>query len=562
MKIGIELTFDPFFERVNDMFIESIDLYLFLVLLLLFIYAIVVSSHTVMFKTYLGLHFLMMLWPLGQFAIPYAPNPFHKWLWVNISFFGFSFLGFGWLMFSLAITEQYRFLKGKILSFLAAPAVISALLITTNPLHYLFARPENGGWAIRTYGLVFWFFLFSTVVYVVSATVIMIRNIHARPEQLIKKQVRLIYWGLASPILLGLLDTLINVVLYPRFGLVPGLTSLGIAISATCFVVAITRFDLIKILDFARREIVENIPLGVIVLDNRNNIVEANKAAKYYLSRRLKTIKGTHINDLFIAVLNYTTDKDSFQHFFGECMEAPLKVLKKEVCFRYPFRRHFNINFSPVIGSNGFILGRILTFDEITHIKNMVEEINTKNKQLEKMAITDQLTGVYNKTYMMRYLVQDIDLAIRDTFIFSLIIFDFDHFKNINDAYGHQAGDLVLKKTIEVIRRNIRQSDVLARYGGEEFIIFTPNSDLHCAVDLAERLKKAVASTQIKFSKNIISVTISAGVSSFNSGNISELSPALVLDRMISEADNALYLAKANGRNCVAASSVNLKSFG
>lgn len=172
------------------------------------------------------------------------------------------------------------------------------------------------------------------------------------------------------------------------------------------------------------------------------------------------------------------------------------------------------------------------------------------------MAITDQLTGVYNKTYLMRYLLQDIDSAIRDTFSFSLIIFDFDHFKNINDAYGHQAGDLVLKKIIEVIRRNIRQSDVLARYGGEEFIIFTPNSDLHCAVDLAERLKKAVASTRIKISENTINVTISAGVSSFNSGTTSELSPAHVLDRMITEADNALYLAKANGRNCVAASSV------
>lgn len=538
------------------MSIESIDLYLFLVLLLLFVYAIVVSSLTVMHKTYLGLHFLMMLWPLGQFAITYAPDEFHKWLLVNISFFGFSFLGFGWLLFSLAITEQYRYLQGKFLLFLAAPAVISVVLITTNPLHHLFARPENGGWEIRTYGPVFWFFLFSTVVYVTAATVIMIRKIHTRPEQLIKKQVRLIYWGLASPLLLGLLDTLINAVFYPRFGLIPGLTSLGIAISATCFVVAITKYDLIKILDFARREVVENIPLGVIVLDNRNNIVEANRAAKYYLARYMDTLKGTNINELYFAVLNFTTDKDSFQRFFRECTEAPLEILHKEMCFRYPFRRHFTINFSPVIDSNGVILGRVITFNEITHIKNMVEEINFKNKQLEKMAITDQLTGVYNKTYLMRYLLQDIDSAIRDTSSFSLIIFDFDHFKNINDAYGHQAGDLVLKKIIEVIRRNIRQSDVLARYGGEEFIIFTPNSDLHCAVDLAERLKKAVASTRIKISENTINVTISAGVSSFNSGTTSELSPAHVLDRMITEADNALYLAKANGRNCVAASSV------
>lgn len=539
------------------MFLEALDLYLFLVLLLLFVYAIAASSLTVMHKTYLGLHFLMMLWPAGQFAISYAPNEFHKWLWVNISFFGFSFLGFGWLLFSLAITEQYRYLKGLSLAVLAAPAVISVILITTNPLHYHFARPENGGWEIRTYGPVFWFFLLSTVIYVTSATFIMIRKMRTRPEQLIQKQIRLIYWGLASPILLGLLDTLINVVFYPKFGLIPGLTSLGIAISATCFVVAITKYDFIKILDFARREVVENMPLGVIVLDNLNNIVEINKAAKYYLGRYLDALKGTDIRDLYFAVVGFARDKDSFQGFFNECMEAPLKILHKEISFRYPFRSHFNINFSPVIDDKGSILGRVITFNEITHIKNMMEEINFKNKQLEKMAITDQLTGVYNKTYLMRYLVREIDSAIRDTFSFSLIIFDLDHFKNINDTYGHQVGDLVLKNIIEVIRKNIRQSDVLARYGGEEFIIFTPNSDLYRAVDLAERLKKAVASARIKVAKATINVTISAGVSSFSSGAAPELPPDLVLDRMITEADNALYLAKANGRNRVAASPIH-----
>lgn len=538
------------------MFYLPIDLCLFLFLLLLFVYALALSSHTVMHKAYLGFHFLMMLWPLGQFGINYAPNEFYKWLWVNIAFFAFSFLGFGWLLFSLAITEQYVYLKGKTLFVLAAPAVISAILITTNPYHYLFARPENGGWAIRTYGPFFWFFLLSTVIYVTTATVIMVRKLRTRPEQFLKKQTRLIYWGLASPLLLGLLDTLINVIFYPRFGLIPGLTSLGMAISATCFVVAITKYDFMKILDFARREVVQNIPLGVIVLDIRFNIVEVNRAAAYYLSQYMGPLEGTNIKDLYLDIVNFALDKNSLQRFYSKCMDGSLKILTQEIGFRYPFRRHFNINFSSVIDDKEIILGWVITFNEITSLKNMMQEITVKNKQLEIIAVTDQLTGVYNKTYLMRNLVQQIDLALRENFSFALIIFDLDHFKKINDAHGHQVGDQVLKRIVEVIKRNTRQNDVLVRYGGEEFIIFTPNSNLDSAVDLAERLKKAVASAQIEIAGITIHVTISAGVSSYNSSTVSELAPELVLDRMITKADNALYLAKAKGRNRVAAAPI------
>jgi len=153
-------------------------------------------------------------------------------------------------------------------------------------------------------------------------------------------------------------------------------------------------------------------------------------------------------------------------------------------------------------------------------------------------AINDSLTDVFNKGYFDEYLEYEIARAVRKQTSFSLVMFDIDHFKRVNDTYGHRRGDYALKTLAEVVRKCKRSSDVLARIGGEEFIILLPDTDLTCAVKLAERVRKSVEAYHFE---EIGKMTVSLGVTEFlHTDN---------KDSILKRVDSAMYLAKGNGRN-------------
>lgn len=122
-------------------------------------------------------------------------------------------------------------------------------------------------------------------------------------------------------------------------------------------------------------------------------------------------------------------------------------------------------------------------------------------------------------------------------------MFDLDHFKQINDTHGHQAGDFILKKIAFLVKDNMRQGDILARYGGEEFIAILPETGRHKAMELADRLRTKIAAAKILYNDTTLKVTASFGVS--------ELIPGMDMGRLIEDADTMLYKAKRNGRNTV-----------
>jgi len=169
---------------------------------------------------------------------------------------------------------------------------------------------------------------------------------------------------------------------------------------------------------------------------------------------------------------------------------------------------------------------------------------------LQQESITDGLTGIKNRRYFEGRLHEEVAHSTRYKLPLSLILLDVDHFKNINDTYGHKAGDEVLKNLSALIAKMVRNSDVVARYGGEEIAIIAPSTPKHEAELLAERLRNAVEKTTIAVidaTQEVIQVTVSAGVSTL--GHV-------VTDRdaLVEEADQALYLAKSQGRNKVVSS--------
>lgn len=165
------------------------------------------------------------------------------------------------------------------------------------------------------------------------------------------------------------------------------------------------------------------------------------------------------------------------------------------------------------------------------------------HEEIYRMTIIDGLTQIHNKRYLLEALERDVMRARRHDRDLCAIMFDIDHFKGINDRYGHLAGDYVLRELARVVSERTRRDEVFARYGGEEFAVILPETSLDGAVQLAETLRQRVEKHHFHFQGEDIAVTISMGAAALQEG--------MGGTELITEADNKLYEAKRGGRNRV-----------
>jgi diguanylate cyclase (GGDEF)-like protein len=167
------------------------------------------------------------------------------------------------------------------------------------------------------------------------------------------------------------------------------------------------------------------------------------------------------------------------------------------------------------------------------------------NASLFEQSTTDMMTKLKMKFYFYNALEDRLDSAFSQEESLSVIMFDIDFFKKINDTYGHACGDFVLQKIAAIIRENIRECDIASRYGGEEFTVMLLNSRKDEAFLVAERIRKCVEETVICYEDRKIQLTISGGISEFNV----KTNPVRSAKRLVDQADRALYLSKRTGRN-------------
>ncbi len=172
------------------------------------------------------------------------------------------------------------------------------------------------------------------------------------------------------------------------------------------------------------------------------------------------------------------------------------------------------------------------------------KSLYASHRDLEFLANTDALTKIANRRVMFERGIQEFELARKYKCDFSLIIFDLDNFKLINDQYGHPVGDIVLQKLSELIMSNTRDEDTFARYGGEEFAILLCKTNCEKAVAMADKLLHLVRETSFVIEESTINITISIGVAKFSDKYKD-------FDNMLKAVDQALYEAKNDGRNRV-----------
>lgn len=194
---------------------------------------------------------------------------------------------------------------------------------------------------------------------------------------------------------------------------------------------------------------------------------------------------------------------------------------------------------------NIIVLATVLPWFSLVggYIARLRKEIAKALLTIERLAITDDLTQVFNRRQMFNILENQKALGDRGAHQFSVCIFDLDDFKKVNDLYGHEKGDIVLKTIAQAVQQNLRDIDQIARYGGEEFVLILPDSDVHLAMICAQRVQEMAKKIRFEKMPEEFRITISVGVAEYNA-----FEP---VQDTINRADNALYRAKKNGRDRV-----------
>ena len=226
---------------------------------------------------------------------------------------------------------------------------------------------------------------------------------------------------------------------------------------------------------------------------------------------------------------------------------------KPDATWLLPLSRYHNLTGSYNIGKQaGHHPQENSATDFLQHLAAVISaslEISINRERLKTLGLMDPLTGVNNRRFFDQRLVEEVTSVIRANAEISCLFIDIDHFKNINDNYGHQAGDEILKEVAQIIRELVRSTDVVARYGGEEFTVLLSHKGKQKASEIAERIRKTIEERIFTVPQHgDISVTTSIGINSLNTteheGDVNDIASLFV-----EGADRALYQAKDNGRN-------------
>lgn len=297
-------------------------------------------------------------------------------------------------------------------------------------------------------------------------------------------------------------------------------------------------------------EVLQTVDIGIVVLDMEYNITAWNSFIENNSGVDSADALGLNIFDVF---------EDLSEQWFKHKAETVIQLRnrafttweQRPYVFKFKNTRpvtgvtdymYQNTTFIPVVSSSGAVENLAIIVYDVTDTATSKLELREANDQLALMSRTDGLTQMMNRAYWEEMLAKEFLRQQRHSRELSLIMLDIDHFKNINDSYGHQVGDDVIRAVARVILDNSRVTDFCGRYGGEEFSLVLIDSDEQSSYQLAERLRKKIEQTAVAAATGDIFVTVSLGVSGWKP----EMNEYV---QWIEAADQALYESKRNGRN-------------
>ncbi|MCQ4087926.1 histidine kinase N-terminal 7TM domain-containing protein [Saccharibacillus sp. JS10] len=446
--------------------------------------------------------------------------------WIGIEYFALPFLPVFTLLMCLEYTNiQIGPWKKRALFFIP---LLTFIIQHTNDLHHLYYtsmafRPDIP-FLIIDLGKGPWYFVHTIYLYSCLAIAIVALSVRMfKIKGQFRLQIAFMIAGLIFPIIGNL---------YYLAGKSPYGIDLGpvfISISFVFHSMALFRFRMFNVAPIAREIVFENMGDGVLVFNHQDVIVDYNRAMLRFLPELSKRSIGQTAAQELVA---YPA--------IAKCVEvggaSDLQLGTEQTIY-------VHIRFSPIQGRNMSRAGRIATFVDIT------ERVVLEQK-LKKLASTDGLTGLFNKNTLIQKSEEIIRELLPKSPGVSVIMFDVDYFKKVNDTFGHEAGDRVLTEVAKVIQHALGKKDIAGRYGGDEFVLSLPNTTIDQAVRVAEQIRSSIEQLSMVVQDQTICVTSSFGVS--------HLPPIMhytygsqEMQMLMRNADQALYISKKRGRNCV-----------
>ena len=448
--------------------------------------------------------------------------------WNQIQYLGLPFISVLWLTVALLYTKTIYTLSRRMTVVLFFVPVITFFIRLTNSWHHLFYT----NWGVKQffgfYSLHmergFWYFVHisHTILCLFLTIIIYYLGYRKKMSGYTKPQFMVFFFASLLP-LIGII-----LILFAYDKWIIDYSALIMPISILIIGYGILKYDFLEIKALARETVFENSLDGMMILESGLRLIDYNQAAK----------------DFFKA-LNISLDNYPIEHLFNQEPEL-LEIFKSETTQEFSVmidgeERFFEISALP--------LG--IPHDRKTRMFKSIRDITEKKKVQEKLTILatiDSLSGLYNRAEFMKLAQRELSLAKRHNKRSSLLMIDVDHFKNINDTFGHAAGDEVIRKMGNTIMTSFRKTDFAGRLGGEEFAVLLRDTSLDEAKGAAKKFLETVSRIKVIYEQQEISFTVSIGVAAI----YVDINNSSSIEDILKKADDALYKAKAKGRNCVA----------
>ncbi|MFM8876518.1 MAG: diguanylate cyclase [Anaerolineae bacterium] len=469
--------------------------------------------------------FAAMLMGLSWWDITYAifwidfpaPNPY---FWLDITLVGAFIVPTAFLIFVLGYSGLNRWLQRPFILILMVEPILAFILQWTDPWHNLFfgGKRALNTTMILDAGPVSWANIYYSYLLIFISVLILLVSFF-RSKGLYRNQTGLILGAVILPWVAHIVFVINGNGLLPNADMTPFLFS----ISSVLIAFSLFRYRFLDIIPIARSILIENMGEGVLVVDAEQRVLDVNPVARQVL------LPGFSIGDKLDQAFEH---HPSLVSIFKDETQSQTAVTLND--------RHLDLRITRLDDAKGQKVGRLIIWRDVTDLKNY-------QLKLERLATTDELTLLYNRRHFLELAEAQVNQAHRRGGSLSLAMIDLDHFKSINDEFGHLSGDNVLSEFARIMRENIREFDVFSRLGGEEFALLMVDADETSAVQIVERLRKIIAESNVVDDVKQFPVTFSAGVSGL-------IDRGDTMEDLLRRADHALYIAKRTGRNRVVVS--------
>jgi len=466
-------------------------------------------------------------WATGDLLATLSESLTFKMLAMKVQTVGVAFLPVAWFTFAMTYARRMKQLPRWTIVQLAIVPIVTLGLALTNELHGLvwaglrLQQVGNFVGLALTYGPWFQFHVLYAYALILIATVILVWELSRSGAYR-----RAVVAVIAAPLVVGT----IHLVHLSPYNPTPWFdpTVLGFACAALLLNNGVIRVGMLDAVPTMRNRVVELLSDGVAIVDRRGRIIDINPAGAAILGLALDETLTRSIADhlrqspLVPSLLRGQSGRISLEN--GSFYDVKSTVLAAD-----PAGEPTEI---------------ALVLRDVTQQHRAAEELEVAKAKFEKQAHIDDLTALANRRMFISRLEEEIRRVERSGLPLSLLLFDLDHFKRINDTHGHDVGDRVLSVIASVTRDFKRGADVAARLGGEEFALLLPDTDAGGAVKVAQRLRATIEETRISDNRGgAIQITASFGVATITRHG--------TVDQVLNSADRALYRAKNAGRNRV-----------